>query len=356
MFLPVVAIPARNEVERLPILLAALAAQTVARIDHPLRVVIVLNNSDDGSREAVSTAQARYPQLSIDLLAVTYPPEQAHVGTARKQAMDRARAWIGDAAEGVIITTDADAVPPSNWIEQNLAALAAGAHLVGGQIFGDPMEESAYGAGFLRRAHSIGQYGKLCDELTALIDPIAHDPWPRHQDHTGASLAVLGTVYDAIGGMPPLPFREDLAFVDRVLMHGYRLVHPLDVNITVSARLKGRAPGGMADCIASWVKAEAEAEPILVEDPQSVLARAQKRHRIRRLLGRPAAEWHETLTDLGADQADLAKLEFGGADIARMLQLLAGNEPDAPATMPIELALAEIETHIANLRKAEHAA
>jgi len=355
MLLPVVAIPARNEVERLPILLAALAAQTVARIDQPLRIVIVLNNSDDGSSAAVATAQARYPQLSIDLLAVTYPAEQAHVGTARKQAMHRAREHIGD-SEGAILTTDADAVPPPDWIEQNLLALGAGAHLVGGQIFGDPAEEAAYGAGFLRRAQLIGQYGRLCDELSALIDPIAHDPWPRHQDHTGGSLAVLATVYDAVGGMPALPFREDLAFVDRVLAHGFRLVHPLAVTIMVSARLKGRAPGGMADCIASWVKAEAEAEPILVEDPQSVMERAQKRHRIRRLLGRPAAEWDETLTELGADPAELAALQYGPADIARLLQQLAGNEPDAPATMPIAMALAEIETNIADVRKAEHAA
>ena len=93
------------------------------------------------------------------------------------------------------------------------------------------------------------EYGELRDELAALIDPMDHDPWPRHHDHTGGSLAVRSSVYRTVGGMDAVPFREDLAFVSKVMAAGYRLSHPLNVIVTVSARTQGRAKGGMADCL-----------------------------------------------------------------------------------------------------------
>jgi hypothetical protein len=43
--------------------------------------------------------------------------------------------------------------------------------------------------------------------------------------------------------------------------------------VQVSARLQGRAKGGMADCIRSWVKAEANGLPHRVEDPVFALQR-----------------------------------------------------------------------------------
>jgi hypothetical protein len=47
---PIVAIPARNEAERLPSLLKALSAQSWFKAHHiSLRVVIVLNNCHDAS-------------------------------------------------------------------------------------------------------------------------------------------------------------------------------------------------------------------------------------------------------------------------------------------------------------------
>ena len=49
----VVCIPARNEAERLPRLLRALAAQDGFSVAAPLKVVIVSNNCTDGTVEAV---------------------------------------------------------------------------------------------------------------------------------------------------------------------------------------------------------------------------------------------------------------------------------------------------------------
>jgi GT2 family glycosyltransferase len=241
--LPIVAIPARNEEALLPRLMGALSRQTVlASFPKPLDVVIVLNNTDDRSSEAATWAAARLPRLCLTLKDVHFPPSQAHVGFARKLAMDLASVMIDNGA-GVILCTDADSVPNDTWIEANLRAIEAGADLVGGRIVGDLEEEALLGPHFQRRARFYARYADLCDQLASLIDPLDYDPWPRHHDHTGASLAVRNDVYQRIGGLDPLPFREDLGFVAKAQASGYRLCHPQDVEVMVSARTVGRASG-----------------------------------------------------------------------------------------------------------------
>ena len=181
----------------------------------------------------------------------------------------------------------------SKRLPANLRAIASGADLVGGYIVGNKQEEALLGSGFVRRAERHLYYAKLVDRLTSLVDPLPHDPWPRHSDHTGASLAVRSEVYAAVGGMPALPFREDVAFVKRVCRAGHRLRHPLDVQVTVSARLDGRAVGGMSDCLKSWVAAEEDGLPHLVEDPSAIIFRMrhrQFRDRTARAIRLPAEE------------------------------------------------------------------
>ena len=272
MLEPIVCVPARNEANRLPSLLRALANQTWLEIGPtPLQTVIVLNNCDDDSERVVEAMADELARISFHIIAVQFPPALAHVGSARRLAMDSGLALAS--ANSVLLTTDADAVPRHDWIDANLRAIKEGADIVGGLIVGDPREEALLGPGFVRRAKRHLHYASLVDQLTSLLHPIPHDPWPRHSDHTGASLAVRGEVYAAVGGMPALPVREDLAFVERVCRAGYRLRHPLDVRVTVSARLDGRAPGGMSDCLKAWLDAETDGQPHLVEDPEAIFVR-----------------------------------------------------------------------------------
>lgn len=295
---PVVAVPARNEVERLPALLEALARQTwLKRHGRRLDVVVVLNNCDDGSVEVAATARSLYPALRLEVIDVELPPRRAHVGWARRMAMDRAYARAKRC--GVLLSTDADAVPAPNWVEATLDAITAGADLVGGHIIGNKVEEAALGADFVRRAGRHLEYARLTDRLTSLMLPAPHDPWPRHSDHTGASLAVRAEVYAAVGGIPPLPFREDVGFVTKAVAAGYRLRHSPDVVVSVSARLDGRARGGMADCLIAWIAAEAAGDPHLVEAPASIFARlaAERRQRSHPFAG--TAE--QIITRRGAD-------------------------------------------------------
>lgn len=333
--IPVVAIPARNEAALLPRLIAALARQTVTRwLPGRLEVVVVLNNTTDGSREALRAAEGLTPELDLIVEDIAYPAQHAHVGTARRRAMAIAARLR---PTGVLLTTDADAVPADDWIEANLRAIAGGADLVGGRITGDPEEEARFGPGFRRRARLHARHRALRDELAALIDPLPHDPWPRHQDHTGASLATRAEVHDALGGIDALPFREDLAFVAKARAAGYRLVHPLDVRVMVSARTQGRAPGGMADCLRTWLREEEHGTPVLVPCPEALEAPLRSRRAIRD--GSRAGAG--TRQDLCPD--------------SRIAQLVP-DDPDAPATVPAERAIAYLEHRIAELRGRSDAA
>lgn len=327
---PVIAVPARNEAERLPRLLEALNSQEPwSEKRAKLTVVLVLNNTTDKSMSVIERLRPSLDRLDLQVIDTTFAPEAAHVGSARRLAMETALSRLG--ADGVILTTDADGAPSSDWMRRNLEAIKAGADLVGGRIIGDPDEEALLGDGFRRRAGKYATYAALCDELAALVDPIAHDPWPRHQDHTGGSLAVKASVYRAVGGMPALPFREDIGFVRQVLRAGYRLVHPVDVSVVVSARTQGRAPGGMADCVRTWLDDEEANRPILVEDPQSVEERLLHRRAIRSITDQPV----EVVARL---------LEEAEADL------------DAVGTVPIDLAIAQLSERVTSLKGTRDAA
>jgi hypothetical protein len=317
---PIVAIPVRDEAERLPALIEALERQTwISQTNQMLPLIFVLNNCDDDSGQVLKEMSARLPHLALSVIDVHFPPDCAHVGSARRLAMEEALRTAG--LNSVLLTTDADAVPAPDWIEANMRAIENGADLVGGSIIGDRDEEAVLGPGFLQRAMRHLHYARLVDQLSALIDPVPHDPWPRHSDHTGASLAVRGEVYWAVGGIPALPFREDVAFVSAVCRAGYRLRHPLDVQVVVSARLDGRAAGGMADCLKAWVDAAAQGRPHLVDDPLKVATRLNRRRFAR-----------------SGDEA--APIVYSAVN-----DDLSDNEPDAKE-IDIELAIKRIEEMI----------
>jgi len=339
---PIVAVPARNEAQRLPWLIDSLGQQTwLAGPERRLPVVLVLNNCNDHSVPTAVRAAARHRKLLLDVIEANFPTSQAHVGSARRLAMERALELADDRALSVLLTTDADAVPRCDWIENNLRAINDGADIVGGHIIGDKTEEALLGPHFLRRAMCQLYYGSLVDRLASLIDPIAHDPWPRHSDHSGASLAVRADVYAAVGGLPALPFREDVAFVSLVRGAGYRVRHPLNVRVKVSARLDGRAPGGMADCLRTWLTAETNGLPHLVEDPASVLTRLRKRRICRQFGSGENRHGHHA-------QSFASVAPRSWADCVAQVERIAPEEPDAPLTVPVKAAIHQIERMIAD--------
>ena len=235
-----VCVPARNEAARLPILLEALAAQTVAG---SVAVALCINNSDDGSAAVGHMIGRRFARLDLHVDERRFAPEHAHAGSARRAAMDLGMAVLGSDG-GVLISTDADCRPPPIWIEAILMAMHDD-RIVGGRIVIDEREPLPEAARTLRTRWD--RYWEAVRHIEDDIDPRDDDAPPRHGDHTGASLALGAGLYRAAGGVPLVAQGEDRALVENAVLAGGSLVHPPGVWTRVSPRTAGRAAGGMAD-------------------------------------------------------------------------------------------------------------
>ena len=271
-----VCVPARNEAERLPRLLEALAAHA---LPERLQVVLAINNTVDRSAAvARACADSLRHRLDIQIHEATFAPELAHAGSARRLAMDLGAARVGPA--GVLLSTDADARPSPDWVSANLRALAGGLDIVGGHLVLDEDEPLPPAVDLLHRR--LEHYWSQVRVIEDALDPVAWDPPPRHADHTGASLALRVTTYHAVGGVPVIPSSEDVALVRAVLALGGRLGHPADVHVRVSPRRHGRAQGGMAECMDALHHTASAGEVPRVPALHHWHTRAAWRHAVRR--------------------------------------------------------------------------
>ena len=239
----VIAIPVKNEEERIGLCLQALAGQEGFDMASA-GVVLLLNNCTDATMDAVRALQLALPFM-LQVHRVDLPPAFANAGWARKLAMDAAAAWVAD--DGLILTTDADTMAHEDWVAANLKEIAAGHDAVAGYVMADPMEVMQLPAAVLERGGLEWEYQQLAAELDARADPEPHDPWPRHSQNCGASAAVTARAYRAIGGLPPRPVGEDRALFEMIRRIDGRVRHSLEVQVVTSARQDGRAFGGLAD-------------------------------------------------------------------------------------------------------------
>ncbi len=242
----VVAVPVKDEAERIIQCLSALAGQTgVAPED--MAVVLLLNNCTDGTLDQVRSVADQLP-MTVETHSVELPPGYANAGWARKLAMDAA-ADLARAHDGVLLTTDADTLVDEDWVANSLKELDSGLDAVAGFVMADPMELMELDAGILDRGRLEWEYQQLAAELQARADPEPHDPWPRHNQNCGASAAITLSVYRQIGGLPPIHVGEDRALFEQVRQIDGRIRHSLDVQVVTSARTDGRAMGGLSDQI-----------------------------------------------------------------------------------------------------------
>jgi cellulose synthase/poly-beta-1,6-N-acetylglucosamine synthase-like glycosyltransferase len=249
----VVAIPVKDEAKRLPACLAALAGQTDKKgrtLDREaFGIVVFANNCSDGSA-AIARAIGKQHSLKLRVVEALLPAGQAHAGRARRGAMDAAEQWLASEAaiNGVILTTDADSRVSPDWLANNLVAIAAGADAVLGTIRLDE-EGDRLPVALHRRGAFESAYENLLAQTSALIDPIAHDPWPHHSTISGASLGITREAYFRVGGLPVVPLGEDKALVAALHRVDARIRHCDEVLVTTSGRCQGRAPGGVADTL-----------------------------------------------------------------------------------------------------------
>lgn len=241
----VVAIPVKDEAQRITACLASLAEQVEVAFGE-VAVLLLLNNTADGTADAVRALDAQLP-YALEMRQVELPEPYANAGWARRLAMEAAADWV--APGGLILTTDADTVMDIDWIAANRREIDKGVDAVAGYVMADPMELMELPPAILERGRLEWEYQQLAAELVARADPDPADPWPRHNQNCGASAAITAEAYRRIGGLPPRPVGEDRALFESVRRLDGKIRHSLDVQVVTSARTDGRALGGLSDAI-----------------------------------------------------------------------------------------------------------
>jgi hypothetical protein len=272
-----VVIPARDEAVLIGRTLDALARQrhvngSLLAAD-TFDVLVYANNCADDTAGVVRAAARRHPAHAIHVAEEVLPPNVAHIGTARRAAMNAASARFAAAGIGaaLLAATDADSVPSPTWLAWTLREMER-ADVVTGRILVDPDEWRLLPESTRRMLREEDAYHFAIAQLKSQLDPKPHDPWPRHWQRSGPSLAVRLSAYDAVGGVPPVRTLEDIALYDALERSGARIRHSLRVRVRTSARLHSRAAGGFGERIKTWQQPD-EKRPLLVEDPDITLAR-----------------------------------------------------------------------------------
>lgn len=247
----VVALPARDEAARIGDTLGALAAQ--ARPGERVRVVLLANNCrDDTARRA---RRGHWPGLDLQVREVTLRGPAAGVVGARRAALDLAADLAGQ--DGVIVSTDADTRPLPGWLDALRGALVPGVSAAAGRLLLDPQERAGLPAA-VRRTHLLDTaYRLAASETRARLCPDPHDPWPRHDQHFGASLALRVSAYRAVGGVPDVAALEDVALVAALRQRDLAVRHTPHARAYTSARRRGRVAVGLSSQLREWERGPA---------------------------------------------------------------------------------------------------
>ena len=250
-----VAIPMKDEADHAVACLSALD-RAAGRHDGPVTLVPFANNCTDDTvailRDFVPTsARVRWS-------AATLPPGSAHAGWSRRLALDSAAGELIH-ADDVLATTDGDTLVAPDWVERTVAHMDAGWDVVAGRALTGRAERATLSSQARQRLNLLTRYYVALDWLRSAGG--SDEAWPRHWYEGGASLATTLSWYARVGGAPTPPVAEDRALVAALVAVGARVRHAVDVRVTTSCRLDGRAPGGMADTLARWVEQGAD-EPI----------------------------------------------------------------------------------------------
>ena len=238
----IVAIPACNEATRIASCLASLATQNATE---SCGVLVFVNGTSDATiRRAV--AHGRRHQQPLCVIDAQLPRERRDAGTARCVAMQLALSCI-DGEQGCVFTTDADSMAPPGWLATYRGLLSQGYDAVAGVAAIAPDDANDMPRSLKRRELLEQRYAACLDALECHIDPIPHDPWPRHYHASGANLAMSKRCLTALGKLAWPAVGEDRFVVAQAEAHGMRVRHDVSCQVLTSGRIFGRARGGMAD-------------------------------------------------------------------------------------------------------------
>jgi Glycosyl transferase family group 2 len=131
-----------------------------------------------------------------------------------------------------VLNTDADSRVPTDWALSHLRYAGKGAHVV---------------AGVVRLADLHHLHPQAVRRYEALLE--SRQRQLTHGHVYGANLGIRGDAYLEVGGFGPRSTGEDADIVRRLGLSGFQVTHAFDVWVSTSARLNGRATGGLADLL-----------------------------------------------------------------------------------------------------------
>ncbi len=350
-----VVVPVCNEADHLSATLDALRDQTNT-VGQPLdnrtyEVLLLLNNCTDASATVASWYQHQHPAFWLHIADIRLPPKQANVGTARRLLMDEAcrRLLTVAGPDGIIASTDGDTTVAADWLWQIEQEISRGADAVGGRIL---THTNANPSDPIRRWHLRNvTYRCLLAQAEAAIDPCPHDPWPRHFQHFGASLAVTCRAYLQAGRLPAVPYLEDEALYQALLRVDARVRQSPAVRVFTSARTNGRVTVGFSEQLRYWGNLNQTGCEQVVEPAQAMIVKLRARRRLRQYWNVPAcaftADLHRVAADLHLTPRwltdRLAEYRYFGAVWEQIeQQLLTNNWLADWKPQPITEAIAEL--------------
>ncbi|NYE30066.1 hypothetical protein HDE78_003034 [Rhodanobacter sp. K2T2] len=278
-----VAIPVCDEIERVGRCVEALAEQRdssgLLLGKGQVRVVLMANGCKDGTYEFIRRNLERF-QIAVTAYNVLLPETRRNAGFARRMANHAAIDLLHEKS-GLLFMTDADSAAPPQWIADYCHMLRRGYDAIAGQVDINPDDSEQ----ILPLLHSRGileeQYALLLDQIDSVVDPISHDPWPRHYNASGANIAVRVDALRGICDFPNVPCGEDRLFINMMEAQGMRVRHDCATRVLTSGRLFGRAPGGMADTLRQRVSVPLTPCDPRLEVAQKAYDRASLRKRLR---------------------------------------------------------------------------
>lgn len=201
-----VIVPAYNEERGITATLEALAAQH----DGDFTLVVVDNNSTDGTAGVVRGFAAAHPEMRIHLI------DEPQKGTGA--ASDTGMRYAIAAGALRLARTDADCLPARDWIERVNAGFDSGLQLVSGQLVPRTDEDVRWIDRTIIRvvlevASTFGKF-RPGNQDPRYLGPYVMTP--------GCNMAITAELYEAAGGFPRTAI-EDL-HEDRALVNAVRML------------------------------------------------------------------------------------------------------------------------------------
>ncbi len=260
----VVIVPAKDEEFTLPATLEALYRQTDAKGQFLNRqwyeVIILANNCSDTTAQVAEEFAQAHPNGRFHVVSCHLPSPIAHIGYVRRRLMDEAyrRLMLLGRPRGIIASTDGDSTVNATWVYHTIKAVRQGADVVGGRIRTTPQ--------VIGRRYYLQDvmYRYLQAQLESIIDPQPADPWPRHFQNFGPSLAVTAALYERAGRLPVLRALEDVRFYEALQRLDARIRHCPNVQVLTSARTQGRVDFGFSVQLQEWGQMLQQGNPFMV--------------------------------------------------------------------------------------------